>query len=348
MDTALSDPTFVVLFEPRIRHSRFLRSVQENVFLSNDDSDEIDNTAAANQSRSESVKIGIAISSLIFIVLSIFAMGALRRQRKQRKIREQNEARNEIRKEARLDRRRFFQALEGDDVAVVRPVAQLTTDHDGRSLIWSDITSDSGSLASILSRTTNGGRLQKIDEEPDHERHEEIEATWDAQAPLSSQYYSGAYVEHTNRLQELVRKACSRNHEDAHQTRPSTDNDHYFSVNKYQSPDGNRFETSSNISSLSDFQTPRSKASTVEVSEVRGGEILPSSSFPSNESIWRDAPSPCIIFRSDDVLDDDHNQSGIILNRSIDTSDSDTSLQRWLSRLLLELHLSQQMKRIEL
>ncbi|KAI2510003.1 hypothetical protein MHU86_4429 [Fragilaria crotonensis] len=213
VDKALSDPTFVVLFEPNVVYSRFLRSVQENIlFVAADDPTKSDTVGAENESRSLTVKITIAISSVVFIVASIFALGFLRRQKQLNLRREQAEAQKEVRKKSRLDRRRYFQSLNGDDGIVAGPVVQLNSEQDGRSLIWSDITSDSGSVTSILSRTT-AGRLQKIDEEPDHERHAEVEAKWDVQTPLSTQY-TIAYSAHASRLQELVRKACSDEHDD--------------------------------------------------------------------------------------------------------------------------------------
>ncbi|KAI2510230.1 hypothetical protein MHU86_4108 [Fragilaria crotonensis] len=340
VDKALSDPTFVVLFEQcGVLAFSSLRA-GEHSFVAADDPTKSDTVGAENESRSLTVKITIAISSVVFIVAG---------------------SPKEVRKKSRLDRRRYFQSLNGDDGIVAGPVVQLNSEQDGRSLIWSDITSDSGSVTSILSRTT-AGRLQKIDEEPDHERHAEVEAKWDVQTPLSTQY-TIAYSAHASRLQELVRKACSDEHDDdvettipqistltteaSFPTSFATDDDPLVPIEVHRTPPAYRSENSANLSSLSDFHTPHSDTSQDGFSQEQG-EHPPLGSFPSYESIWSDAPAtPTILVNDDpDVLDG--RRSGIAMNRSVDTTDSDASLQRWLAQLLLELHLSQQMKRIEL
>lgn len=372
IDKALSDPTFVVLFEPNVVYSRFLRSVQENIFfVAVDEPTKSDTVAAANESRSLTVKIAIAVSSVVFIVASIFALGFLRRQKQLNLRREQAEAQKEIRKKSRLERRRYFQSLDGDDGLPPGPVVQVSPEHDGRSVIWSDITSDSGSVASILSRTTIG-RLQKIDEEPDHERHAEVEATWDVQAPLSSQYAT-AYSSHASRLQELVRKACSGKRDDddvdtaentfPQITTPTTeasfptsfeaDDEHFIPSEVHRTPPAFRVEDPANLSSFSDFHTPQSGTPGDGFLQEIENDILheaspPLGAFPSCEAIWSDTPATPTILIDDDSQVLDGRRADIALNQSVDSTDSDASLQRWLARLLLELHLSQQMKRIEL
>ncbi len=362
VDEALSDPTFVVLFEPNVVYSRFLRSVQENIlFVAADESTKSDTVDADNESRSLTVKVAIAVSSVVFIVASIFALGFLRRQKQLNLRREQAEAQKEVSKKSRLDRRRYFQSLGGDDGIVAGPVAQMSSEQDGRSFIWSDITSDSGSVTSILSLTT-AGRLQKIDEEPDYERHAEVEATWDVQAPLSSQY-GNAYATHTSRLQDLVRKACSDERCDDVETTlqqistPTTgasfptsfaaDDEHFVPIEVHRTPPAFRSENSANLSSLSDFHTPTSNTSRDGFSQEQE-EPPPSGSFPLYESIRDDASATPTRLVNDHQHVWDDRPAGIALNRSVDTTDSDASLQRWLAQLLLELHLSQQMKRIEL
>jgi hypothetical protein len=204
LEAALGDPTFVVLFEPNVTFSRFLRSVQESILLVAIDETTKGDTAAP--STSVTLTVAIAISSIVFVVISIFLYGMVRRQKQLNSLHQDGEAQREASRKSRRERRRYFRTMDSNDDSTSVPIAQLTTDHDGTSFPWSDITSDSASVVSILSRSPSI-RLQKIDEEPDHERHAEVEAIWDVQAPLSS-HYRVAYMAHKGRLQEIVRHAC--------------------------------------------------------------------------------------------------------------------------------------------
>lgn len=357
LEAALSDPKFVVLFEPNVTFSRFLRSVHESILLvAADEPTKGDNEAPSTPA---TLTVAIAISSVVFVVISIFLYGIVRQQKRLNSRHQDAAAQREASRKSRRERRRYFRTMDSNDDSTSVPIAQLTTDHDGTSFPWSDITSDSASVVSILSRSPSI-RLQKIDEEPDHERHAEVEAIWDLQAPLSS-HYRVAYMAHKGRLQEIVRQACFDDPVEDNktsQTTPTTeatfptsftDSDNIVvSDSSLQDPPSVECKTPTARLTLSDFDTPPSG-------------IPQENNTKDNDTATNDAPSVTIVTIdqspawSDQAFDNntDNDQgfaprSDVSLNQSIDTNDSDASLQRWLARLLLELHLSQQTKRIEL
>ena len=365
LDEALADPTFVVLFEPNVVHSRFLGSVQENVILVPIEAP----SPVETTTTPSSIKIAIAISSVVFVVASIFSFGFLRRQTKLNACRQQADLQRQQRRKSGRELRRYFQTLDSDDGTVDGPVHQMTTDQDCRSVTWSDLTSDSGSVQSIISRTTS--RLHKIEEEPDHEKHAEVEATWDAQEMPLSSHYTAAYVAHKSRLREIVKDACSEDRDDGEERitpkmedsfPTSFGSDDLLFPDAFQSPTG-RSEQASDLSSLSNYYTPKSGkthagfisevASELTMDEHLGSNVFNGSyesatdQYPElNVSIgsagWAVIENPELNVSTGSPL------RGLNLNRSMDTNDSGASLQRWLTRLLLELNMSQQVKRIEL
>jgi hypothetical protein len=361
----LSDPTYVILFEPDAVYTRFLRSISENVFLISDDNTNSDSMDLDENYNSTSLTIAISVSSIIFIVACAVSIGFLRQQtmsnRKMVKPQVNIEA---IGKKNKRDRRPYFQSMDSEDSASDGPFVLISPDHDGRFSTWSDITSDSGSITSLLSRTTVGTRLQKIDEEPESERNAEIDASWDLQAPLSS-HYSRITVKNTGRLQDLVRNACSDS--DFFVMKDPAGQENSFppsfgvQITDYKSwpragaqfdPANVEHDQKETSSSSSIYCTPRSQASDEiiedKVDERKRLRFCEVESMNGELSLREIFNMDTLDSMKKDQFSNAREKPVLHSRKSVDSSESDASLQTWLSRLLLELHITQQRKRIEL
>lgn len=367
---ALADQSFMILYEPSIVRSRFEESIQENLVLVPVESAVPDVVEAS--STPSLVKVAIAISSIAFVVASIFSYGFLRRQSQLNERRQETIVRRQQEKRRKVDRRRHrhFSALESDDGTPNEgPVIHLASrsDDDARSVGWSvsDITSDSGSVQSILSRSTS--RLEIIEEEPTNgdEDRADIEAAiqkelsvqtdMEAEDAALSSHYTAAYVAHKSRLREIVKNALFDSdveddemyyydEEEDKKTTPKTEDSKsisfgsndtltIFGSEKASSPSSPPppslvEEEDGENSSLGHYHTPES-------AKTDGGliSVLTMDEFPSPVRYEAVDPPSSLLHMDLDI--------------SSDSRDSDASLQRWLSHLLVELQTAQDVKRIE-
>lgn len=363
---ALQDPSFVVLFEPNVVHSRFLNSTQETLVLVNDDADP---TPPAVQRGTSLVAVGaISASAIVAVIALIFSYGFFRRQTKrnnelraQQQELEQQQRRRQ--KKHRRQRPLYFFPLDeeaGMHSAVEEgPVVHITgNEDDGRSATWSvsDMTSDSGSVQSMFSRTTS--RLEKIEEEEevaevvedlntDFADFDNVEAQdygpVKKKDPLRLTQYTVAYAAHKSRLQDILMQACNESDdEDGKQTTPKTEES---------------FATLS-FGSLDDSDGPDVNVSDESVQDH--SDLLPNMKDPSEldeyyspqpDNGYGETRESLEVTTADEtpLLGLNHtNNSPRLLDMSMDWSVvSEASLKGWLTRLLAELHSSQYVKRIE-
>jgi type II secretory pathway pseudopilin PulG len=377
IEQALADQPFMILFEPSIVRSRFEESIQENLIIVPSESAIPDEEAKKAKTSSSVVKVAIAISSVAFVVASIFSYGFIRRQSQLNARQQATIARHQQdhRRKAARRGRRYFAPLESDDGTGTHsgPLIHLAKryDEEGRSGVWSvsDMTSDSGSVQSILSKISS--RLEKIEEEPnskdDDDDRADIEASIQRELAIQtemddddvalSSHYTAAYAAHKGRLCAIVKNALfdsdledeiDERDEEKERITPKTEESKSSS---FDSPDDSSMcvslappslaEDLSDVSTVGHYHTPES-------AKTSGGmiSVLTMEEFPE---VYQPSGQPEKFLPEAYQLND---QSSFLLGLDLDlsnvSSDSDASLQRWLSRLLHELQASKDIKRIEL
>jgi hypothetical protein len=195
----LTNQTLLSSFDPTVVSAEYLRSISETLIL-------LSSTESLGNDDSSPVPRGlfvaIAASLVSFLITAAFSYGVFRRQAKRAA---EEERRNAKKKKhhrvspfvAHAKRRHFFESLENEPEGVIH-IPEVNGDEPSITWSVSDMTSDSGSVHSFISRTTS--RLESIAEEDSEEEDEKDEN------PAAVADYTAAYAAHRSRLSKLIRE----------------------------------------------------------------------------------------------------------------------------------------------
>ena len=359
-------------FAPNVISAQFLRAKGETLVMLYPGNEGVNQGGSA----SPAAKVAIASSSVAFFLVTVFIYGIYRRQNRKRHPQQQIlSRRNPNRTKSppfcnptSKKNWQYFARLEDDngDSSVV--VSNIYDVKDEPSITWSvsDITSESGSVRSIISRGTS--RLESIAEEPNLVGDTQEGPNEECEVPD----YTIAYATHRSRLADLIKITNFTSTFGTYSCEADRSSE-------FPSLKGAKSQNVSALSAGATFETPQSPSLVTEDStsvllsempnykfddnksiDTRGDEqkISTESSTPQlqekpqshnsspNDTEYLSTPSRGNVdlpqsehFENSHISDPSENQ----MNESMDTEDtteSEASLQLWLMTILLQLQKS--------